>query len=275
MDKIDGPYYFFKLIQRMRQLLPPWMPSVGIEGGRINIVPVDFVVAALDHISHLKTDLDRRCFHLVDPLGYRVGDVLDIIGKAAHAPKMNLFVNAALLGFIPKSVKKGLLALAPVRRVKAAVLKDLGLPEDMLTFINFPTRYDCREALAALKGSGIECPRLDDYAWRLWDYWERHLDPALMIDHSLQGHGQRQGRARHRRLVGHRPGGGDQVRRGRRDHRHLRARRSQAGRGQARDPREGGQGRDGRDLLGRHRRRGELQGARRLAERRSTAASTS
>jgi hypothetical protein len=52
MDKIDGPYYFFKLIQRMRQLLPPWMPSIGLEGGRINIVPVDFVVDALDHISH-------------------------------------------------------------------------------------------------------------------------------------------------------------------------------------------------------------------------------
>ena len=186
MDKIDGPYYFFKLIQRMRQLLPPWMPSIGLEGGRINIVPVDFVVAALDHISHLKTDLDKRCFHLVDPLGYRVGDVLDIISKAAHAPKMNLFVNAALLGFIPKSVKKGMMALAPVRRIKAAVLKDLGLPEDMLTFVNFPTRYDCRETLAALKGSGISCPKLDDYAWRLWDYWERHLDPALKIDHSLQ-----------------------------------------------------------------------------------------
>jgi NAD(P)-dependent dehydrogenase (short-subunit alcohol dehydrogenase family) len=187
MDKIDGPYYFFKLIQRMRQLLPPWMPSVGLEGGRINIVPVDFVVAALDHISHLKTDLDKRCFHLVDPVGYRVGDVLDIFSRAAHAPKMNLFVNAALLGFIPKSVKKGLMALAPVRRVKSAVLRDLGLPEDMLTFINFPTRYDCREALAALKGSGIDCPKLPDYAWRLWDYWERHLDPALKIDHSLRG----------------------------------------------------------------------------------------
>ncbi|HEX5783193.1 MAG TPA: SDR family oxidoreductase, partial [Burkholderiaceae bacterium] len=34
MDKVDGPYYFFKLIQRMRQILPPWMPSVGLEGGR-------------------------------------------------------------------------------------------------------------------------------------------------------------------------------------------------------------------------------------------------
>ncbi|WP_280152802.1 SDR family oxidoreductase [Piscinibacter sp. XHJ-5] len=187
MDKIDGPYYFFKVIQRMRQILPPWMPSVGLEGGRVNIVPVDFVVAALDHISHLKTELNKKCFHLVDPQGYRVGDVLDIFSKAAHAPKMNLFVNAALLGFIPKSVKKGLMALAPVRRVRAAVMKDLGLPEDILTFVNYPTRFDSRETQAALKGSGIECPDLKDYAWRLWDYWERHLDPALFIDHSLRG----------------------------------------------------------------------------------------
>ncbi|MGV8825416.1 SDR family oxidoreductase, partial [Methylibium petroleiphilum] len=187
MDKIDGPYYFFKLIQRMRQLLPPWMPAVGLEGGRVNIVPVDFVVAALDHISHAKLELDRKCFHLVDPVGYRVGDVLDIFSKAAHAPKMNLFVNAALLGFIPKSVKKGLMALAPVRRVRNAVMKDLGLPEDMLTFVNYPTRFDCRDTQAALKGSGIACPNLKDYAWRLWDYWERHLDPDLFIDRSLRG----------------------------------------------------------------------------------------
>jgi len=187
MDKIDGPYYFFKLIQRMRQLLPPWMPAMGLEGGRINIVPVDFVVKALDHISHSKADLKGQCFHLVDPVGYRVGDVLDVFAKAAHAPKMNVFVNAALLGFIPKGVKKGLMALAPVRRVYHAVMKDLGLPDDMFTFINYPTRFDCRQAQAALKGSGIECPNLKDYAWRLWDYWERHLDPDLFIDRSLKG----------------------------------------------------------------------------------------
>jgi len=186
MDKVDGPYYFFKLIQRMRQILPPWMPSVGLEGGRVNIVPVDFVVAALDHISH-RADIKGRCYHLVDPVGYRIGDVLDIFSKAAHAPKMNLFVNAALFGFIPKSVKKGLMGLAPVRRVYRAVMKDLGLPEDMMSFVNYPTRFDRRETDAALKDSGIECPNLHDYAWRLWDYWERHLDPALFIDRSLKG----------------------------------------------------------------------------------------
>lgn len=186
MDKIDGPYYFFKLIQRMRQILPPWMPSIGIEGGRINIVPVDFVVDALVHIAHLRGK-DGKCFHLVDPTPYRVGDVLNVFARAGHAPAMAMRVNAALLGFIPRGVKKGLLALTPVRRIRNAVMKDLGLPEDILTFVNYPTRFDCRETQAALVGSGIEVPRLEDYAWRLWDYWERHLDPALSIDRTLKG----------------------------------------------------------------------------------------
>ncbi len=186
MDKVDGPYYFFKLIQKMRELLPPWMPMVGLEGGRINIVPVDFVVDAIDHIAH-KKGLDGQAFHLVDPTPYRVGDVLNIFARAAHAPKFSLRVNAALLGFVPSSVKKGLLALTPVRRIRNAVMKDLGLPDDIITFVNYPTRFDARETTAALKGSGIAVPRLEDYAYRLWDYWERNLDPDLFIDRTLKG----------------------------------------------------------------------------------------
>jgi NAD(P)-dependent dehydrogenase (short-subunit alcohol dehydrogenase family) len=186
MDKIDGPYYFFKLIQRTRQALPPWMPSIGIEGGRINIVPVDFVVRAMDHLAHAKGH-DGKCFHLVDPQPMRVGEVLNAFAKAAHAPSMSLFINAALFGFIPKGIKKGMMGLTPVRRIRNAVMKDLGLPEDIMTFINYPTRFDCRQTQKALEGSGIAVPRLDTYAWRLWDYWERNLDPDLQIDRTLKG----------------------------------------------------------------------------------------
>jgi NAD(P)-dependent dehydrogenase (short-subunit alcohol dehydrogenase family) len=186
MDKIDGPYYFFKLIQRMRQLLPPWMPTIGLEGGRINLVPVDYVVDALDHIAH-KKGLDRRCFHLVDPEPKRVGEVLNTFAKAGHAPSMSLYVNAALLGFIPRGISKGMMSLTPVRRIRTALMKDLGLPDDILTYVNYPTRFDAREAQAALKGTGIEVPPLESYAWRLWDYWERHLDPDLAIDRTLRG----------------------------------------------------------------------------------------
>ena len=186
MDKIDGPYYFFKLIQRIRQLLPPWMPTIGIEGGRINIVPVDFVVDAMDHIAH-QPKLDGQCFHLTDPEPMRVGEVLNVFCRAAHAPTMSIRINAALLGFIPKSVKKGIMSLTPVRRVRDALMKDLGLPSDMMRFVNYPTRFDSRETQRALKGSGIACPPLESYAAPIWDYWERKLDPALFIDHTLRG----------------------------------------------------------------------------------------
>ena len=186
MDKIDGPYYFFKLIQRIRSLLPPWMPTIGIEGGRINIVPVDFVVDAMDHIAH-KPSLDGQCFHLTDPDPLRVGEVLNVFCRAAHAPTMSIRINAALLGFIPKSVKKGIMSLTPVRRVRDAIMKDLGLPPDMMAFVNYPTRFDSREATRALKGSAIACPPLKDYAAPVWDYWERNLDPDLFIDRTLRG----------------------------------------------------------------------------------------
>ncbi|MHB8493136.1 MAG: SDR family oxidoreductase [Casimicrobiaceae bacterium] len=186
IDKIDGPYYFFKALQRMRKLLPEWMPMIGIEGGRINIVPVDFVADALDHIAH-KKGLDGKCFHLTDPKPYRIGEVLNIFARAGHAPQMTMRINARLFGFIPAPILYGLGSLAPVKRAMKVVLSDLGIPRDAFQFVNWPTRYDNREAAKALKGSGIGVPDLDSYAPELWDYWERHLDPDLFVDRSLSG----------------------------------------------------------------------------------------
>ncbi len=186
MDKIDGPYYFFKLIQKLRKLLPPWVPVVGIEGGRQNLVPVNFVVDAMDHIAHLD-GLDGQCFHLVDPNPLRVGDILNLFARAAHAPQMTLRINALMFAFVPQLIKAGLAQMKPVRRIKEQILKDLGMPPDVMRFVNYPTRFDCRETLKALKGTDIAVPPLDTYAWRLWDYWERHLDPDLFVDRSLSG----------------------------------------------------------------------------------------
>jgi NAD(P)-dependent dehydrogenase (short-subunit alcohol dehydrogenase family) len=186
IDKIDGPYYFFKLIQKMRKMLPPWVPTIGIEGGRINIVPVDFVADALDYLAH-KKGLDGGCFHLTDPEPYRIGEILNIFAQAAHAPQMTMRINARMFGFIPAPILYGIGSLSPVKRMVRAVLKDLGIPKDAFQFINWPTRYDNREAAKALKGSGITVPSLDSYAAKLWDYWERNLDPDLFIDRSLSG----------------------------------------------------------------------------------------
>jgi NAD(P)-dependent dehydrogenase (short-subunit alcohol dehydrogenase family) len=186
IDKIDGPYYFFKTLQRLRDALPSWMPMIGVEGGRINIVPVDFVADALDHLAH-KKGLDGKCFHLTDPAPHRIGEVLNIFARAAHAPQMTMRLNARMFGFIPAPILYGLGSLAPVKRMIRAVLTDLGIPKDVFQFINWPTRYDNREAAKALKGSGITVPHIETYSAKLWDYWERNLDPDLFIDRTLSG----------------------------------------------------------------------------------------
>lgn len=186
IDKIDGPYYFFRALKKLREALPAWMPTIGLEGGRVNMVPVDFVVAAMDHIAH-KPGLDGGCFHLTDPAPRRIGEVLNIFARAGHAPQMTMRLDARMFGFVPPMIKQALAGLPPVKRFTGAVLRDLGIPAAAISMINYPTRFDCRETERALKGTKIRVPDLPDYAWRLWDYWERHLDPDLFVDHSLSG----------------------------------------------------------------------------------------
>ena len=186
MDKIDGPYYFFTFLKKLREMLPPWMPTLGLEGGRINIVPVDFVADAMDYIAH-KPRLDGQCFHLTDPEPMRVGEVLNTFARAGHAPEMTMRIDARMFAFIPGGVRSAVGSLPPVRRFVGMLLRDFQVPKETLKFLTYPTRFDNRQAERALKGSGIAVPRLDTYAWRLWDYWERYLDPDLFIDRSLKG----------------------------------------------------------------------------------------
>ena len=47
MDKVDRPYYIFRIMKLARRFLPPWLPLIGIEGGQFNIVLVDFVARPL------------------------------------------------------------------------------------------------------------------------------------------------------------------------------------------------------------------------------------
>ncbi|MFD0323234.1 SDR family oxidoreductase [Lysobacter gummosus] len=186
MDKIDGPYYFFTFLKKLREMLPPWMPMLGLEGGRINIIPVDYVVDAMDHIAH-KPKLDGHCFHLTDPEPQRVGEVLNTFARAGHTPEMTMRIDARMFAFVPAGIRGAVTNLPPVKRFIGMLLRDFKIPKEVMKFITYPTRFDNRETERALRGSGIKVPNLDSYAWRLWDYWERHLDPDLFVDRTLKG----------------------------------------------------------------------------------------
>jgi NAD(P)-dependent dehydrogenase (short-subunit alcohol dehydrogenase family) len=184
MDKVDGPYYLFKLIQKIRNTLPQWLPLVSFKGGHINLVPVDFVATALVRLAHVDGQ-DGRCFHLTDPTDRRVGEVLNLFAQAAHAPLMTLQLDprltnvaAALLGSVTSSS-------LPVARIVTQVLHDLGIPRPILELLDYPTSFDATHTQELLAAAGVRLPRLEDYAWRLWDYWERQFDPDLHADGNL------------------------------------------------------------------------------------------
>jgi NAD(P)-dependent dehydrogenase (short-subunit alcohol dehydrogenase family) len=186
MDKIDGPYYFFKAIQKLRHSLPEWFPLISLEFGRTNLVPVDYVAAAVDQIAHLD-GLDGQAFHIVDPKPPRSGDVLNTFANAAHAPHAVMRVDKRMTDMLPKGVLSYAMKIPALQGIKRSFLADLGIPAEALANAEMRTRFDARDTARALDGSGIELPKLETYADKLWDYWERQLDPDLFKDRSFEG----------------------------------------------------------------------------------------
>ena len=186
IDKIDGPYYFFKAIQKLRHALPEWFPLVSLEFGRTNLVPVDYVAAVVDHLAHVD-GLDGQAFHVVDPKPPRSGDVMNTFATAAHAPHAVMRVDKRMTDMLPKGVLSYALKIPALQGIKRGFLADLGIPEEAIANAELRTRFDARDTQRALAGSGIELPPLDSYATKLWDYWERNLDPDLFKDRSFEG----------------------------------------------------------------------------------------
>src|SRR4051794_1693410 len=127
MDKIDGPYYFFKAIQKARHYLPEWFPLVGPEMGWTNIVPVDYVAAAMDHIAHTP-GLDGQAFHLTDPKGQRSGEVINAFAKAAHAPQLAMRIDRRLIRPCPRGRRPCWLSFPPARTWRGPVCRTSASP---------------------------------------------------------------------------------------------------------------------------------------------------
>jgi thioester reductase-like protein len=185
MDKIDGPYYFFKAIQRMRQVVPRWMPLLGLDLGKTNVVPVDWVAGALDHIAH-RPHLDGRAFHLTYPGGQRVDEVMNDIASAANAPRFAVSIDKRVLDVLPTSPLSLLMRVPPLRQARRLTLRELGIPTEVLEHIDLVPTFSTRQAERALAGSDFEHPpALREYAVQLWDYWEREMDPSISRGRTL------------------------------------------------------------------------------------------
>jgi NAD(P)-dependent dehydrogenase (short-subunit alcohol dehydrogenase family) len=188
MDKVDGPYYFFPLLKRLRDSLPGWMPLVGIDLGDTNVVPVDYVARAMDHIAH-QPDLDGQAFHLVNPEPLSTVGLVNTFASAANAPQFAVPVDRTVTSklptaFLPRALRPATLVgqalrLSPVHVALNQTIGRLGVPPEVLEHASFPSVYASRTTEKALAGSGISVPDIESYASTLWSYWEEMLDDSI------------------------------------------------------------------------------------------------
>jgi len=190
MDKVDGPYYFFPALRRLRDTVPQWVPLWGVDLGDTNVVPVDFVAKAMDHLAHVE-GLDGQTFHLVDPEPQATVEVVNTFAAAAKAPRFAVTIDRRITAALPSAlapvnVLTGLLRRPPAQRALAQTIGRLGIPPEVLSYLTMPTTFAARSTEKAMAGSGISCPALETYAATLWDYWEQHLDISTASDVTLR-----------------------------------------------------------------------------------------
>ena len=161
-DKYDGPYYLLKMIKK----LPSWapFPQIGRGDTFVNIVPVDFVSAAMAHIG-LKDGTENKVYHLADPHPMRAKDIIALGLKCMDRPKTR--------GFLPPKLLDAALSVEGLE-------KRLGIPREVLEYFTHDARYDTTNASKALADSDVRCPHLSAYMQALVDYFEQFPDKEFL-----------------------------------------------------------------------------------------------
>ncbi len=115
----------------------------------VDLTPVDYVAQAINHLAFRQESLGKT-FHIVNPNPIHIDHLLDwfrSIGYRFDIKRLNAWRSQLMND--PAFTDN---ALYPY----AAVLEDFHE-----VHLNFPV-YDTRETLAALEGSGVECPPIDE-----------------------------------------------------------------------------------------------------------------
>lgn len=157
-QKYDGPYAMIRLI--MRQPFVAIAPVIGDPTMvRVNVVPSDFVVDAIAHLSGLPRAAGK-VYHLSDPEPLTVDELLDEISRVIPKPIIKVPAFA--------SVAKPMLEYVP------GAERLTGIPHDQVDYFVHPTHYTCTNTLADLEGSGIAAPPFPSYVANLVGFVRQH-----------------------------------------------------------------------------------------------------
>lgn len=159
-QKYDGPYFMLQLLLRQARLAI--LPIIGNPTlTRVNVVPCDFVVDAIAHLSGLPRS-SGKVYQLADPAPLTVDEMVRVMGQATR----RTIVRVPL----PRR-----LARAAIDRVPG-VYRYLRVPSSALDYFDLPTHYTSTNTQADLEGTDIVVPPIGSYVGRLVEFMRSHPD---------------------------------------------------------------------------------------------------
>ena len=166
MDKIDGPYYFFKAIQkaaplRCRSGCRSSAPSSATRTScRSTSSPRRWTTSPTSPASTARPSTSRT------PSRSAPARSLNAFAKAAHAPQLAMRIDKRLTDALPKGTLSMLHeAAARCKDVRRTVLADFGIPEEVIEHVGVHRRSSTRATPSARSRARASRSReLDTYA---------------------------------------------------------------------------------------------------------------
>jgi thioester reductase-like protein len=141
-DKFDGPYFAFRgALMGLMHVMP------GPGHAASNLVPVDFVVAALAKIPK-QPNTTGKTFALADPEPYSVREVIELVAGRLGVRPPSLRV--------PPWVFKAILG-------RKFIADRIGIPVETVDYFNANVTFDATNTRIALEGTGVRCPSIKSY----------------------------------------------------------------------------------------------------------------
>ena len=163
-EKFDGPYYVLRALSRAGRMRQP-MPQFGRSGAAFNVVPVDYVVAAIVAAAGDSKTLGET-LHLVDPDPLSAHDLVELLSK--------LYLGRETRGRVPAGLVERSLRIKRIRKM----FEDI--PSQSIAYLNHPVVYDARATVDLLAKHDLIPPRFPDYAETMVGFYRAHEDePAL------------------------------------------------------------------------------------------------
>lgn len=154
----NGLYFAFEALNRTFFSYPSLLALPGKGDAKVNFIPVDYLINAIATLSRKKETIGKT-FHIADNNPLTANEIIEICCKEFNVKK-------PVIGHMPTSLAK--------LSFNMGLGKVLKIKKELIAYMDAQTTYDTTNITKHLEGTGVRCPRLDEYIHIIANYWRKH-----------------------------------------------------------------------------------------------------